>query len=303
MKIGVIGVGAVGGYFGAKLAHAGLDVTFISRGKTLETLKEKGLKVISYKGNFEVKKVKAAHNFDVIKDADIILFCVKSYSTKEIAEALKPRISDKTVIISLQNGVENEDILAEVFGKDRVIGSVVYITSGMTEPAVIKHTSYGKVVFGELNGQITDRLRSIEKLFLDAGIPAGVTSDIKRDLWKKLMLNIPYNGFTAIIGDSLKNYNHVKEAQECFLQALKEVQLVAQKEGHNITDEDIEEVIKFTKNENFGTFKSSTLLDAEAGKSVEIEEMHGAIVRSAQKYKLDVPMVKLMYALLKLKFG
>ena len=302
MKIGVVGTGAVGGYFGAKLAQAGLDVTFISRGNTLNILQTQGLKIKSYMGDFIIRKPKVAHSFNVIADVDIILFCLKSYNTREVAEALKSRISDKTVIISMQNGVENEDILSEILGKERIIGSVVYITASVPEPGVIKHTSYGKVVLGELNGEFTDRIRSIEKLFLDAGIPCGCTKDIKSELWKKLMLNIPYNGFTALTRGALSNYNDVIEAQECFLRALKEVQAVARAEGHNITDEDVEEVLKFTKSEGFITFKYSTLQDIEANKPLEIDSMQGAVIRSAEKYNIDVPINKLIYALLKMSY-
>ena len=302
MKIGVIGTGAIGGYFGAKLAQAGLDVTFISRGTTLNILQTQGLKIKSYMGDFTIRKPKVAHSFNVLADTDIILLCVKSYNTREVAEALKSRISDKTIIISMQNGIENEDILAEVFGKEKSIGSVVYITASVPEPGIIKHTSYGKVIFGELNKEITHRIRDIEKVFLDAGVPCGLTSDIKTELWKKLMLNIPYNGFTALARGPLSNYHEIREAQECFLRALKEVQAVARAEGHNISDEDVADVLKFTKSEGFTTFKSSTLLDIESNKPLEIDSMQGAVIKAAEKHNLDIPVNKLIYALLKMSY-
>ena len=302
MKIGVLGIGAVGGYFGAKLAKAGMDVTFISRGKTLEILQTQGLRVKSYMGDFTIKKPKVVHDFKSIEDVDIILFCLKSYNTKEVAEALKPKISEKTVIISMQNGIENENILAEIFGKERVIGSVVFITSSVPEPGLIKHTSYGKIVLGELNGIITDRIKNLEKMFLDAGIPSNSTTDIKTELWKKLMLNIPYNGFTALVRGSLENYFEIPEAQECFLKALKEVQSVAKAEGHNVTDKDVENALKFTKVEGFTTFKSSTLLDIEANKPLEIDSLQGAVIKTAAKHNLDIPINKLLYALLKMSY-
>jgi 2-dehydropantoate 2-reductase len=302
MKICVVGVGAVGGYFGGKLARAGFDVTFISRGQTLEVLQKDGLRIKSYAGDFSIKKPKVAHDFKVLADADLILLCVKSYCTKEVAKAMQRVISDKTVIVSLQNGIENEDILADILGTDKVIGSVVFITSSMPEPGLINHTSYGKIMLGELNGKETERVRKIEKLFLDAAVPAGVTLSIKKELWKKLMLNIPYNGFTALVRGPLKNYFDVPEAQECFWRAMKEVQAVAQMEGHFLTDEDVENALKFTKADGFINFKSSTLLDIEAGKPVEIEAMQGAVMKAAKKYNIDVPINKLIYALLKMSY-
>lgn len=302
MKIGIIGTGAVGGYFGAKLSQAGIDVTFIARGETLKQLQENGLKILSYKGDFKIEKPKATSDLKALKDTDIILLCVKSYSTKEIAKALKPHLSDKTIIISMQNGVENEEILGEILGKQNIIGSVVFITAGIESPGVIKHTGYGKVIFGELSGQISDRIREIERIFLGAGIPAGITTSIKTELWSKLMLNIPYNGFTALVRGPLENYQELPEAQECFLRALKEVQLVALHEGYKISDEAVENAVKFTKNEKFGTFKSSTLLDAEAGKQLEIEALQGAVIKAAKKHNLDIPINKLLYALLKMSY-
>ena len=302
MKIGVIGVGAVGGYFGAKLARAGHDVTFIGTERTVKALKEKGLVIKSYQGDFAIKEPKVAHDFKAIKDADIILFCVKAYNTEEVAKALKQRIGEKPVIVSLQNGIDNPDILSNIFGADRVVGSVVFITSGLLEPGVIKHTSYGKILLGEMNGEITDRLRNLEKLFLNSDVPSGVTSELKKEMWKKLMLNVAYNGFTSIVGKPLEKFYDVPEAGECFKAMLREVKLVALKEGIKISDEELETSYKFTETKGFSTFKSSTLLDVEAGKPIEVDTMQGTVLRYAKKHNLEVPMNKLIYSLLKMKY-
>lgn len=302
MKIGIIGTGAVGGYFGGKLAQAGLDVTFIARGETLKQLKENGLKILSFKGDFEIKKPKVTSDLRALNDVDVVLLCVKSYSTREVAKTLKPYLSNDAIVVSMQNGIENEDILAEILGKNSVVGSIVFITAGIKSPGVISHTGYGSLTLGELNGQITERIRNLEKIFLKAGIPAGVTSNLKTELWSKLMLNIPYNGFTALVRGSLSNFKEIPEAQECFNRALKEVQQVAKLEGIIISEEAVENAVKFTKNEKFGTFKSSTLFDVEAGKQLEIEALQGAVIRAAKKHNLDVPVNKLLYALLKMSY-
>jgi len=302
MKIGVIGVGAVGGYYGAKLAKAGNNVTFITTERNQTYLREHGLIIKSYQGDFEIKKPHVGHDFKFISDADLILFCVKSYHTKEVAAALKPRISEKATIISMQNGVENEDILAEIFGRERVIGAAVYISSSMPDRNVIKHTGFGKVIFGELNGEISDRIRMIEQLFLNASIPAGVSSNIKKDLWKKLILNIASNGFASIIGKPLSQLHEIPEAMQAFISVIKEAQMVASKEGYEITDDDLDDIIRITDTESFKNFKPSTLQDIEAGKNIEIDAMQGAIIRAAKKHGLEVPVNNLIYALLKLKY-
>ena len=302
MKIGVLGIGAVGGFYGSKLAQAGVDVTFIGREKTVEQIKSNGLTINSYKGNYKLNDVKVFHDFKHVRDVDYLLLCVKSYNTREIVESLKKRISEKTIIVSMQNGVDNEEILAEVFGKDRVIGAVLYITVNSPSPSIINHTGFGKVVFGEIDGTITDRVTNLQKLFIDSGVPSGVTSDIKKELWKKLMLNNAYNGITSLISRTLEKFDDIPEAKECFFQILKEVQLVAQKEGFNITDEEVEETMKLTHSKAFITFKTSTLQDAEAGKPLEIDSLQGVILKAAKKHDVDIPMNKLLYSLLKLKY-
>lgn len=303
MKIGVIGIGAVGGYFGGKLAKTGNDVTFIARGKTLEVMKNTGLIIKSCNGDFNIENPKVSSDLSMLKETDLILLCVKSYNTEEIAKTLKSIISENTTIVSMQNGIENEEILAEILGIEKIIGAAVYITSGVPEPGVINHTSHGRLVLGELNGEITDRIKNLEKLFFDSNIAVTLSSNIKQELWSKLMLNAAYNGFTAIVRNSLVNFQEISEAQESFYKILKEAQFVAQKEGYNISDEVVENVVKFTKMKNFGSFKSSTLLDIEAGKFVEVEALNGAIIRAAKKHNLDIPLNKFLYALLKMSFN
>lgn len=298
MKIAVLGTGAVGGYFGGKLANAKNDVCFIARGKTLEVLNEKGLVVKSYTGDFTIKKPKASSDLKAVTDADLILFCVKSYSTAEVAKAIKPLIKSNAIIVSMQNGIDNEDILSEILGKEKVLGSVIYITSSSPEPGLIKHTSYGKVTLGELNGKVSERAECIEKMFLSAGIPTNISPNIKKDLWKKLMLNVPFNGFSALTGKPLKVYFQIPDATDSYYRALKEVQLIALSEGYKISDQDVDEALAMSKTEQSLKFKSSTLQDLEAGKPLEIYSLHGAVMKIAKKHNLDVPVNKLLYTLL-----
>ncbi|MDD3149249.1 MAG: 2-dehydropantoate 2-reductase [Candidatus Gastranaerophilales bacterium] len=302
MKIGIVGIGAVGGYYGAKLAQAGYDVTFIGTPNSVEVLSKKGLKIKSYKGDFHLKNIKVFHDFKHINDADVILFCVKSYNTEAIAKALKPRISKKTAIVSMQNGVDNEEVLADIFGKDRIIGAVVYITSSMPERGIINHTAYGNLVIGEMNEQETERIKTLEKMFLNAGVATKATTKVRKYLWKKLMLNIAYNGFAALTGKNFENYHKIPQLKDAFYGILKEVQLVAKHDGYIITNEDVNEALEFTKSAQFREFKPSTLQDAEAGKPLEIDALQGAVIRTAEKHNLDIPMNTLLYALLKLKF-
>lgn len=202
----------------------------------------------------------------------------------------------------MQNGVENEDILAEIFGQGRVIGATVVVRSHTPERGVIKHTGFGKITIGELSCKKTKRLEHIAKTFIDCGIPTQISTDIKKDLWKKLIMNIAYNGFTSLVGNALIRYHDIPEAQESFVRVMKEAQQVAQAEGHNVTDEDMEDLIKSTKTEGFANYKTSTLRDIEAGKQLEIDSLQGIVIRAAEKHNIEIPANKLLYALLKLKF-
>lgn len=301
MKIGVIGIGAVGGYFGAKLAQSGYDVTFIGTERSVEELKKNGIFVKSYKGDIKIKKPKAAHAFEEIKDADLILFCVKSYHTESIAKQLKSRISDKSLIISLQNGVENEQILAGIFGKERIIASAVYITASSKKAGQINHTGYGKIILGELAGKVTPRIEELQKMFLKANVPAGTSDCVMRELWKKLILNTAYNGFTTLIDDTLENINDYPEAKQAFKDVLKESQSVANAEGMNVSDDEVNQIVDMLSQESFISFKSSTLQDLEKGKPVEIDSLQGAIIKTAKKHNMKVPLNNLIYSLIMLK--
>ncbi len=301
MKISIIGTGAVGGYFGAKLVEAGLDVTFIGSKESVPIIKEKGFHIKSPKGDMKIEKPNIFYELENIKESDIVLLCTKAYDTKGIAKALKDKISDKTLVISLQNGIDNEEILADILGEERVIAASIYLSAASISPGKITHAGSGKIILGELNKQITTRLKQLEELFLNAKIPCSVSTDLKKDMWKKLLVNSAYNGFTALIGKSLKDIHSVEKAKKAYLDVLKEGQAIAQAEGIEISDEEIEKLFEMLNQDVFINFKSSTLQDLEKGKKLEIDSIQGEIVRIAEKHGLKAPLNNLMYSLLKLK--
>lgn len=301
MKIGIIGTGAVGAYFGAKLVKAGYDVTFIGSEESTKIIKQQGLYINSRLGDIKIDNPNIYYDFEEIKDADIILLCTKAYNTQGIAKALKKKISDKPIIISLQNGIENEIILASIFGEKRIIAASIYLSAASISPGVINHAGSGKIILGELNKEITPRLKELEQIFLKANIPTSTSNNLIKDMWKKLIINSAYNGFTALIGKSLKDINSVKEAKQAYFDVLKEGQMIAKEEGINISDEEIEQVFEMLNQEVFITFKSSTLQDFEKHKPLEIDSIQGAIIKTAEKHGIKAPLNNLVYSLLKLK--
>ena len=188
MKIAVMGAGAIGGYFGGRLAKAGFDVSFIARGAHLDVIRKNGLKVLSPLGDFTIHPATVTDDPAEIGPVDVILFMVKNYDTLQAAEQIRPLVGPDTAIIPFQNGVEARAMLSNVLGARHVLGGVAFIPASIQEPGVIKHNAeLAKLVFGEFDKQITPRAVA----FLDALEKAGVTGEIPADismvLWSKLM--------------------------------------------------------------------------------------------------------------------
>ena len=162
-KFMIIGTGGVGGYFGAKLLNAGFDVSFIATQKSAEIIKQNGLKVKSPFGDMEFKEVKVSSDYSSVKDCDIVFLCTKSQNTQEIAEGIKLYFKETAIIVSLQNGIENEEILSEILGKKRVIPAQVYISVASPKAGIVEHGGSGEIVIGELDNKTTQRLEELQK--------------------------------------------------------------------------------------------------------------------------------------------
>jgi len=300
MKIGVIGTGAVGGYFGAKLVKAGFDVLFVGTAHSASIIKQKGLTVISKKGDIRIDNPDVTSDYGRLKEVSIILLCTKAYTTESIAQKLKEIIDDKTLVISLQNGIENEEILAEKLSLNQVIGGSIYLSASSMMPGEVLHGGSGAILIGELNGAHSERLEEIKEIFEKATIPIKTTTNIKKYLWKKLIINSAYNGLSAIIGKSLHGIAEIEEAEQMYYDILKEGQAIALYDGFEFTDEEIHECLEMLKNNVFLDFKTSTLQDREKSRPLEIDSIQGAIIRTAKKYGISAPLNNMMYGLLKL---
>ncbi|MDI6654624.1 MAG: 2-dehydropantoate 2-reductase, partial [Candidatus Hydrothermarchaeota archaeon] len=202
MKVAVMGAGAVGGYFGGVLAKSGADITLIARGKHLEAMRKDGLLIKSYRGDFRAD-VKATSDPKEAGPTDLILFTVKSYDTEEAIRLCRPMIQENTCILSLQNGIDNDEKIAREAGREKIIGGVAYIGVALDEPGVILHSAAGKIAIGELNGKITHRIKKIAEMFSAAWIPCEISEDIIKLKWKKLVWNAAFNALTTITGASV----------------------------------------------------------------------------------------------------
>ena len=184
MRFAVVGVGAIGGYFGARLVAAGNDVAFVARGATLAALKENGLRLESPKGDFTAKPVFATSQVKDIGPVDVVLLGVKTWQVSEAAESSKPLLGERTCVLPLQNGVEAPQELAAALSPDRALGGLCWIISSLIAPGHIKHIGVEpSIVFGELNNTHTERVKELLATLLAVGIQANIPPNIQAAMW------------------------------------------------------------------------------------------------------------------------
>jgi 2-dehydropantoate 2-reductase len=298
MRIAVYGAGGVGGYFGGRLAQAGTDVHFIDRGAHLQALREHGLRVQSVKGDFTVQ-VPATDDPADIGPCDYVLFCVKAFDTEPAAASLGPLLGDGTAVLSLQNGVDNEDKLAQVIGQDHVLGGAAFIFAGITEPGLIVHTGGPtSITFGELDGQVTQRARRLLECCQQAGFGAELSPTIKTVLWAKLAFICAQAGMTAAVRLPIGEIRTVEVAWAGFQRLVAEVAAVAEADGSPLPAAAQERALALAQSVEPGSF-SSLHDDLVARRPMELEALHGLVVRRAASHDLAVPYCQAVYAILK----
>ncbi len=301
MKILVMGAGAVGAYFGARMRAAGEDVVFCARGENLRAIRERGLDITSIRGDLRIE-VAATNTPREFAPYDLILFCVKAYDTDAAAQAISGCLRPGGAILTLQNGVENESKLAAIFGRDAVMGGNARVGVEMVAPGKIVHLSTGQIDFGELDGRETDRVRAIAEVFRRAGILGQVSADIMTARWDKLIWNGALNTVTTLTRRRVGEVIDDPEGLELLRKMMREIVNVARAEGAHISDDRIDAYIAHS-HKNLRALKTSTQQDLERGKSLEYEALSGAVVRAASRHGLKVPTVEIVYTLLRLLDG
>jgi len=298
MRIAVYGAGGVGGYFGGRLAQAGADVHLLARGAHLQALREHGLRVRSVKGDFAVR-VAAADDPADVGPCDYVLFCVKSYDTEAAAARLGPMLGDGAAVVSLQNGVDNEEKLARVVGEGHVMGGAAYIFAGITEPGVIVHTGGPtSLTFGELDGRTSERAQRLLACCQQAGFGAELSTSIKTVLWAKLAFICAQAGMTAAVRLPIGEIRTVDAAWAAFQRLVGEVCAVAAADGNPVPPAARERVLAAAHAVEPGSL-SSLHDDLVHGRRMELEALHGFVVRRAAEHGLPVPMSEAVYAILR----
>ena len=198
MRIVVLGAGGVGGYFGAKLARAGEDVTFVARGAHLAAIRAAGLRVHSTIEGEAVVKVAAVEDTTGLAPADVVLLTVKAYGTEAVLERARAVVGPDTPVITLQNGVQSVEVIDRVFGAGHAVGGAAYIFAVIAAPGVIEHRLLGRIAFGEMDGRRTPRAERVLAALQKAEIPAELSADIRRVMWEKYLLICAQAGMTAL---------------------------------------------------------------------------------------------------------
>ena len=295
MIVAVMGAGAVGGYFGAQLARAGVTVNLIARGAQLAAIQACGLKVKSPAGDFTVQ-LPATDDPARVGPVNLVLFCVKSYDTESAALACRPLVGEGTVVLVLQNGVDNEEKVAALLGWEPVVSGVVYIGAEVASPGVIVHHDRGDLLVGELNGQATPRVQAIQELFSRAGVPCQVVSDIRVRKWEKLLFNCALNATTALTGRRLPTLMALPESRAVFERAVREAAEVARRHGVQLPEDTVERVMATAQRMDIG---SSMLTDLQRGRPLELEAFNGLVTRLGRRYGIPTPTHDVLYGLLK----
>jgi 2-dehydropantoate 2-reductase len=298
MKILVMGAGAVGAYFGARLRASGEDVVLCARGENLRAIREHGLDLTSIRGDLRIE-VTATDTPRDFAPYDLILFCVKAYDTDAAAQAISGCLKPGGAILTLQNGVENEAKLAAIFGRDAVMGGNARVGVEMVAPGKIVHLSTGHIDFGELDGRETDRVRAFADMFRRAGILGQVSADIMTERWDKLIWNGALNTVTTLTRRRVGEVLDDPEGLKLLRTLMQEIVEVARAEGAKLSDDRIEAYIAHSQ-KNLRALKTSTQQDLERGKPLEYEALSGAVVRAAHRHNMSVPAVETIYALLRL---
>jgi len=303
MHIAIVGSGAVGGYYGARLALSGQKVSFLARGAHLKAIRERGLMIWSPLGDFTVS-AQAEDDPARIGPADLVMLATKTYDNATALPLLKPLMGPATVVMTLQNGVDSVDEVAAVVGAAHVLGGPTYIATALSLPGLIEQTgTHRRLVFGEAFGErsrVSDRVQRVADVLLKADIQAEPVADARVPLWEKFIYLAPFAAFTGAARLPIGLLWADPVIREQFLGAVREVESVARAEGVALRDHEalMTYVVKYVEVLP-PTTRSSLLIDLQMGKRIEVESLPGSVVRRGRAAGVPTPIMAGLYAALK----
>jgi len=297
MRIVMLGAGGVGGYFGAKLARAGEDVTFVARGAHLAAIRDRGLRVRSVTDGEWVARCVAVDDPRGLPPADVVFLTVKANDTEAVLERARPLIAPETAVVSLQNGVQSADTISRVLSPGHAVGGVAYVFAIIEAPAVIAHRLLGRITFGELDGTRSARCERLLGTLTKAQIPVELSTDIRRVLWEKYLMICAQAGMTALARVPTGVLRKHAATWAMYRAIVAEVAAVGRAEGVALAPDVVDTVMKSAEGLAEGAF-SSLHFDLVNGKPLELEALHGHLVRLGARHGVPTPMVSAVYAAL-----
>ncbi len=299
MKILIHGAGGIGGYFGAKLAHGGNEVWCVARGEHFAAMKKNGLRVNSTEGEFRIHPDHIINSPAGAPLVDFVLFCVKTYDTESAAAQLEPVVDDKTVIISLQNGIDNEEKIQSLLKKGIVYGGVANISSRIVAPGEIAETGgVVRIAFGPMNNSLLpERAQEILDCFARAKITAHLSNNILIDLWLKFIFITSAGGFMAMSRLTQGEVLAVEQTRTTVFSAMKEVESLALAQNIQLDPLEEEKVFNGMKKFDLNT-RPSMYYDLVREKPMEIEALNGTVVRLGKQLGIPTPIHNTIYSAL-----
>ncbi len=296
MRIAVVGVGGVGGYFGARLAQAGEEVTFIARGETLRALQGSGLRVESVDGDILVKPASATDDPAKVGHVELVFLAVKGWQTPEAIETMRPLMGPDTLVIPLLNGVEAPDQLAAAYGEQRVAGGLCGLFGSIVAPGYIRNAMAKPfITFGMLDDAPNERLEQLRSAYERVGVRATIASDIRAALWEKLLFVGPFGGVGGVTRAPVGVFRSLPETRALLDGAMSEIAALARAQGTPVAGDAIARALAMIDGSpEAGT--ASMQRDILAGRPSELESQIGVVVRRARESGVDVPIHAMLYA-------
>ncbi len=298
MRVAVVGIGGVGGYFGGRLAQGGIETIFIARGATLDALRTRGLRVDSISGNFKIDPVNATDDPASVGPVDVVIFATKAWQIPEAAEKARPLIGENTVAVPLENGMEAPEQLVRALGREHVLGGLCAIVSYIVAPGHIRHAGIDPfIMFGELDNSRSERVERLREAFERAGVRAEVPPDIHRSMWSKFLFIAPMSAIGALTRVPVGVWRSIHETRDLAVRALREVVAVAAARGVSLGDDAVERTLE--RYDALAAESTSSLQrDIMEGKPSELDAQVGAVVRMGRNVNVPTPVCEVLYAAL-----